>query len=137
MNVCTCTRRIGGIEKRGGLSERPKRGSSEMKLTMVGGELGGECGKKERNKGEDSQLHLRVLLVLVLVLVLVLMLVLMLLMLMFGTHSFGIAAGRRHHSHGDAVGVSVSVSRRIAVIHLRDCSASGVSKLHRSRDGTL
>jgi hypothetical protein len=81
MNVCTCTKRIGGIGK-GTLSERPKRGSSEMKLTMVGG---GECGKKKRNKGEGSQLHLRVLLVLVLVLVLVVLVVLMLMLMMFGT----------------------------------------------------
>jgi hypothetical protein len=72
----------------------------------------------------------------VLVLVLMMMMMMMVMMLiMFGTHSFGIAAGRRHHSHGDEVGVSVS--RRIAFIRLRDCSASGLSKLHLSSDDTL
>lgn len=41
----------------------------------------------------------------------------LLMVVMFGIYRFGFAeAGRRHHSHGDAV----RVSRCIAVIRLRD-----------------
>ena len=101
--------------------------------------------KRGIREGGTSQLHLRMLLlvlvlVLMLVLVLVLMLVLMMVM-MFGTHCFRVAVGSMHHSHGDAVrlhvSMSVSVSRRIAVIRLQDSSRSGLSKLHLSSDGAL
>jgi hypothetical protein len=81
-----------------------------MKLTWgVRWEVGWKKKETTREWGERrSQLHWRLLLVMVVV----------------------FAAGRRHHSHGDAV----CVGRRIAVICLRESGAGGVSKLHLSGD---
>jgi hypothetical protein len=124
MNVCTLQvhQANGRYRERGVKQETEEGDRRKLKLTMVG-ELGGECGMKKSNTGECSQLHFRLVLVLVLI--------------MLGTYRFEIAAGRRYHTHGDAVGVCVSVSRRIAAIHLWVSGGSGLSKLHLSSEGTL